>query len=208
MSTTDDRNIDPIEEITRIAQDFLQLPLRGFKESYRSIKPGKIIYDSKWCRLNIIWGGWDYLGGNSIQIRYGRFHALDEKATMIWNGEECRCWHRVEHALHFLDKRAPDETANLNYDKRATDETANLNYSHPITKPFYEKEFREKFYRQQPEWMAQMHTTIWQHYGQQLFELFDLNQPDLWQRYQQFLKEIYDFEGRIPEVEPPLDKVC
>ena len=115
MSRIDERNVNPIEEMTQIAESFLQLHHRGFKESYRSSKPAAIIYDSKWCRLNIIWGGWDYLAGNTINIRYGRLHAENEKATMIWNGEECRCWHRVEHALHFLDKRTPNETANLNY---------------------------------------------------------------------------------------------
>jgi hypothetical protein len=195
MSTVDERNVDPIKEITRIAIDFLQLPLRGFKESYRSDKSRKIIYDSPWCRLSVIWGGWDYLVGNSINIRYGRLHAENEKASMLWNGEECRCWHRVEHSLHFLDKRSPQETADLNY-------------SHPIIKPFHEEEFQKKFYRRQPELIAQIHTTIWQNYDQKLFELFDLNRSDLWQQYREFLKEVYDIEGRFPEVKPPLDKVC
>ena len=195
MSKDDERDIDPIEEIVTIAQSFMNLASRGFHESYRSIKPAKIIYDSEWCRLNIIWGGWDYLGGNSIQIRYGRLNASNEKSTIMWNGEECRCWHRVEYALHFLDGRTPVETAQLNY-------------SHVITKPFYEEEFRKKYDRRQPEWLAKIHTMIWQQYGQQLFELFDLRQPNIWQKYRQFLKEVYDIAGRLPEINPPMDKVC
>lgn len=185
MSTVDERNVDPIKEITQIAQNNLQLHLRGFTESYRSSNPGTVIYDFKWCRLNIIWGGWDYSVGNNINIRYGRLHAVNEKATMIWNGEECRCWHRVEHPLHFLDKRTPIETANLNY-------------SHPLIKPFHEEEFRQKFYHRQPELVSQIHLAIWQHYGQQLFDLFDLNQPELWLQYKQFLKEVYDIEEDTP----------
>lgn len=195
MSAIDERNIDPIEEMTRMAQDFLDLASRGFNESYRSIKPGKLIYDSESCRISLGWGAWDSLAGNSMHIRYGRLHALNEKATMIWNGEQCRCWHRIEHALHFLDGRAPADAAKLNF-------------SHPITDSFYESEFRQKFHRRQPEWLALMHTTIWQHYGKRLFELFDLRQPALWQQYREFLKEFYDIEGRIPEIKPPLDKVC
>jgi hypothetical protein len=195
MKEIDERNIDPLEEITRIGQSFLQLHLRGFKESYRSVKPENIIYDSEWCRLNILWGGWDYINGNSIHIRYGRLHAVNDKTTMLWNGEECYCWHRIEHALHFLDGRTPTETAKLNY-------------SHPIIKSFYQEEILRKFNHKQPEWIAQIHVAIWQHYGQKLFDLFDLTRPDLWQQYRQFLKEVYDLDGRYPDVKPPEDNVC
>jgi hypothetical protein len=195
MSTDDEKNVDPIHEITRIAQNFLDLGLWGFKESYRSAKSGNLIYDSEWCRVNLLWGGWDYGVGNSMHIRYGRLHASNEETTIIWNDEECRCWHRVEHALHFLDERPPAEAASLNY-------------SHSLTSPFYEEEFQQKFYRRQPEWLAQMHVTIWQHYGKRFFELFDLRQPNLWEHYRQFLKEVYDIKGRSPRIKPPLDKVC
>ncbi len=195
MSTMDERDVNPIEEMTRVAQGFLDLNHWGFKESYHSNKLGNLIYDSKWCRVSFVWGGWDPLGGNSISIHYGRLHALSEKATMIWNGEECYCWHRFEHALHFLDGRTPIDAAKLNF-------------SHPITDPFYEVELRQKFHRRQPEWLAQMNAKMWEHYGKEFFELFDLRHPDLWEQYQHFLKEYYDIEGRIPEIKPSLDKVC
>src|SRR5215211_5380115 len=195
MSAIDERNIDPIEEMTRIAQNILGLSVWGFKESYRSAKSGNLIYDSEWCRINLIWGGWDYGTGNRMHIRYGRLHAPNEETTIIWNNEECRCWHRVEHALHFLDERAPAEAARLNY-------------SHPLTSPFHEEEFQQKFNRRQPEWLAQMHAAIWQHYGKRFFELFDLRRPDLWEKYRQFLKEVYDIKGRSPRIKPSPDKVC
>ena len=195
MSPVDERNVDPIQEMTRLAENFLPLALLDFKESFHSAKPGDLIYDSELCRLNLIWGGWDYIGGNTISIYYGRLHAPDEKATMIWNGEECNCWHRFEHALHFLDGRTPADAAKLNY-------------SHPITDPFYESEFRQKFRRRQPEWLVHIHATVWQHYGKQFFELFDLRRPDLWDQYRQFLKGFYDIKGRSPAIKPSLDKVC
>jgi hypothetical protein len=195
MSTTDERNINTVEEMIRIAQSFLNLELWGFKESYHAENPGKLIYDSTTCRVSLIWGGWDPLGGNNINIRYGRLHAPNEKATMIWTGEECHCWHRFEHVLHFLDGRAPADAVKLSF-------------SHPITDSFYESEFRQKFHRRQPEWLARMHAVVWQHYDKRFFELFDLHRPDLWQQYQQFLKRYYDLEGRIPGIKPSLDKVC
>jgi hypothetical protein len=195
MSTNDERKVDPINEMTRVAQSFLDLDLWGFKESYRSAKSAEVIYDSEWCRISFIWGGWDPMGGNNINIRYGRLHAPTEKAVMVWNGEECHSWHRVEYGLHFLDGRTASDAARLRY-------------SHSITSPFYEEEFRHKFSRRQPEWLVHMHATIWQHYGKRLFELFDLRRPDLWEQYRHFLTEVYDIAGRSPAIRPPLDKVC
>jgi hypothetical protein len=195
MSTTDERNIDPIKELIRIGENILSLTLLGFKESYRSAKPGKIIYDSEWCRISLIWGGWDQSDGNSINIRYGRLHAPNEKLTFSCKGEDFRCWHRVEHPMHFLDGRTPADVAKLGY-------------SHFLITPFYDKEILQKYSRRQPEWLAEMHLTIWQHYGQKLFELFDLRKPEYWQQYQRFLKEVYDIEGRNPAIRPSLDKVC
>jgi hypothetical protein len=195
MSTTDERNVDPIQEMARIAQDFLILPSRGFAESFRSSQAAKLIYNSEWCRISLIWGGWDYGGGNSVQIRYSRLHAPNEKTTMIWNGEECRCWHEFDTALYFLDGRVPKDVPKISE-------------PHYLIKPFYETEFRQRYSRRQPEWLAEMHLTIWQHYGKRFFELFDLRLPDLWERYRQFLKELYDVQGRNPAIKPPKDKVC
>ena len=157
MNTTDERNVDPILEMSQLAEKFLPLASWNFKESYRSKQSGNVIYDSNQCRVNLVWGGWDQIGGFSISIYYGRLHAENESQTMNWSGETCHCWHRVEHLLHFLDGRAPVEAAKLSY-------------SHSITAPFYEEEFRQKFYRRQPAWLARMHATIWSHYGKRFFD--------------------------------------
>lgn len=195
MSTNDEKNVDPIQEMIHVAQTFLDLDRWGFKESYSAAKSENLIYNSELCRVNLIWGGWDPMGGNSINIRYGRLHAPNEKATMIWNGEECHCWHRFEHALHFLDGRTPIEAAKMDF-------------SHTLTDPFYELETRQKFRRRQPEWLALMHNAVWESYGKQFFELFDLRRVEMWNQYMQFLKAVYDIKGRNPNIEPPLDKVC
>jgi hypothetical protein len=197
MSVNDERNVDPIQEMIRIAQNSLDLGMWDFKESFRASKPGKLIYDSEWCRLSLIWGGWDPLGGNSISIYYGRLHAPNEETTMIWKGEECHCWHRSELALHFLDGHTPEYASKTIY-------------THNLIEQYKRSELGQSLTgkHRQPEWLAQMHMTIWRQYGKRFFELFDLRRPDLWQQYQQFLNEVYDIEGRIPEIEPSLDKVC
>ena len=135
------------------------------------------------------------MGGNSMHVRYGRLHAPSEGHTMIWNGEDCYCWHNFDLGLHFLDGRQPAEIVKKYY-------------SHSITDPFYLKDIRQKYSRRQPEWIAQMQLSIWEHYGNRFFELFDLRQPGLWDQYRQFLKEFYDIKGRRAGTNPPLDKVC
>jgi hypothetical protein len=195
MNSIDERDVNPIAEMTRIADEFLHLTGRGFKVSYRSERPGKLIYDSEWCRISLIWGGWDQASGNSMHIRYGRLHAPNEKTTMSWQGEECRCWHELDYVLHFLDGRTPVEAAELDV-------------SHPTTDAFYKTEITQKFQRRQPEWIAEMQLAIWKQYGQQLFDLFDLRQPELWQKYRRFLKDVYDIAGRKPRPGPSRDKVC
>ena len=66
MNNDDERNVDPIQKMNRLVKSSLYLDTWDFKESYCSVASGVLIYDSKWCRISIAWGGWDYLGGNSI----------------------------------------------------------------------------------------------------------------------------------------------
>jgi hypothetical protein len=159
------------------------------------VKDPQLIYDSEWCRIALVWGGWDYGSGNSISMYYGRLHAPNESATMIWNGEECHAWHDFDYALHLLDGRSPAQAANTKD-------------SSLLMSKYFEDEYRQKFNRRQPEWLLRMHMEIWEHYGKSFFELFDVRRPDLWERYRQFLKEFYDIEGRSSIIKPSFDEVC
>lgn len=197
MKANDERKVDPIQEMTSIAQSVLDLDSWGFKESFRASKFEKLIYNSEWCRLSLVWGGWDPLGGNSISIYYGRLHAPNEDTTMICDGEECHCWHRFELSLHFLDGHTPEYTSKTIY-------------THNLIEQYKASELGQSLTgkRRQPEWLAQMHTAVWNHYGEKFFELFDLRQPNLWEKYRQFLREVYNIKGRSPRIKPSLDKVC
>jgi len=195
MNNDDERKVDPVLEMVRLTQNFVDLTIWGFKESFRSTANKILIYDSEWCRIKLVWGGWDYQDGNSISIYYGRLHAPNENPIMILNGEECHAWHRFEHVVHFLDGRSPSDAAKMNY-------------STPLTGKYYDEEYRQKYPRRQPEWLMRMHQEVWKHYGKRFFELFDLRRPDLWEHYCEFLKEFYNIKGRIPFIKPAMDKVC
>lgn len=193
--SNDERNVNPTEEMLRVIGSFSDLQLWKFEKSFQSKTGDEIIYDSEWCRMSIVWGGWDQAGGNSISIYYGRLHAPNGSATMIWDDEECYAWHKLKPAIHFLDGRSPLETSEM----RA---------SHHLTDKYYEDEFLKKFHRRQPEWLMKMHMDVWRHYDKSFFELFDLRKPDIWKQYQIFLKEFYDIKGRRRSIVPPRDKVC
>ena len=195
MDINDEKNIDPIQEIIRLAHDVIDFSQWNFQESFRSVNAGIMIYNSLHCRVNITWGGWDSAGGNSISIHYGRVHAPNEESKMLWNGEECYAWHEIELPMHFLDGELPAKAIEIEY-------------SHRLLNKYYEESYRKKFYRRQPEWLMNMHMEVWDHYGERFFELFDLRRPDLWEQYRKFLKEFYDIKGRIPFIKPPMDKVC
>lgn len=173
---------DPCEYMARLAQSILPLTKWGFIENIRLAK--EIIYDSKHCRISIVWGNWDYLGGSPINVYYGRLHAPNQQITMNWNSEECRCWHRLELALHFLDSSTPKLTEKKKY-------------SHSLKDKYKQSELGQSLTgkRRQPEWLLHMHSTIWDHYAPRLFELFDLRRPELWEQYRMFLRECYVSEG-------------
>ena len=196
MSIDHERKVDPIQEMSNLIHQYLvELNIWGYKETFCSQETKSLIYDSQWCRVNFTWGGWDAAGGNSINIYYGRLHAPNESAKMVWNGEECHAWHRIEQVLHFLDGRSPVDSAKLNY-------------SVPLIKKYYEESFRKEYHRRQPEWLVKMHAEIWRYYGKGLFEVFDLRQPVIWDQYRDFLKHFYDNKGRPSFIKPPMDKVC
>jgi hypothetical protein len=183
---------DPCREMDRLAQTFLDLKRWNFQETFR-VSP-RIIYNSEWCRVKFVWAGWEMPGGYSMSIYYGRLHAPSDDAYMLSNGMKCYCWHSIGHVLHFLDGRRPDYAAKMDY-------------SHDLTNQFRQSELGESI-RYQPEWLIRMHSVVWKHYGQHLFELFDLRRPDLWEQYRKFIKEMYAIQGLIAHIDPPQDQIC
>jgi hypothetical protein len=188
---------DPCEYMADLAKTRLPLNRWNFNESYRSKKEGRLIFDSQWCRMKLVWSGWEMYGGNTISVYYGRLHAPDDSQKMKWKGEECHCWHREGLALHFLDERTPKYAASTIHD-------------HALIQEYRESELGKSLggKRRQPEWLVRMQAMIWGHYAPRLFELFDLRRPELWEQYRQFVKEVYAIKGMIPEIKPAEDKVC
>lgn len=177
----------------------------GFKLTHTGILPQYlpyIIYESERCKIRFSWRQDRSYEESMISISYGRSHAPLDQNFMIWNGQKCWCWHRVERILNFLDGLSPTDTNN-----RELIMPQSIN-------DFYQSNKDRGWI--QPEFSARSEAFLWNRYGQRLFDLFDLHRPDLWNEYIKFLKDYYTNRGeqnklkRIPPspVNPPLYKVC
>ena len=190
-------------DIAYLAKTYLSLEKWGFQEHWRlnelsDSKSPSIIYDSQWCRIKISFNEWHpphQFQEYSIDIYYGRLCAPNDKNIIVWDNEECYCWHGLAKALHFLDGHTSEHTAK------------NL-FSHDLIKEYSKLGSFESLAYKLPEWEFRKHAFIWREYAPRLFELFDMRRPDLWEQYRKFLKEVYDIKGRNPNIKPFLDHVC
>ena len=160
----------------------------------------KIIYDSDWCRVKFKFSRVHYPGTDEILIDYGRLHAPNEESFMVWNGEGCRCWHNVLDPLRFLDGLTPADA----YQQAMVDKQLPL-----VVKNFRESDrAKELLDEYSPKSAIALQSKLWNHYGERLFELFDLRRPDLWQEYRGFLKAYYGLLGLKSDYGLPYEFVC
>lgn len=181
-------------ELIELIERCLDFQRWGFKRTYSSpldIPFPYIIYDSQWCRVRFTHLGGDYPGQwSEMAVYYGRLHATHDDSFMIWDEEKCWCWHSIkEYALNFVDGLSPEEAIKMKYKPR-------------VMKQFQQSGTWESI-THIPERIARTHAVTWEHYGQRLFELFDLCRPDLWRRYRSFLTKARVWKMRITNEKIP-----
>ena len=60
-------------EMVRVAENFLPLKFWGFKQSaFLAVERPRVIYDSEWCRMMLLWGGSVVNSAYSVGVFYGR----------------------------------------------------------------------------------------------------------------------------------------
>ena len=103
-------------ELDKLTEKILPLDQWGFTLASSFVdtesKMPAVIYDSELCRMKIRVdypnsgrGSWD------IRVLYGRLHAPDNGRVMMWNNEDCYCWHNFELILKYLDGQSGREAA-------------------------------------------------------------------------------------------------
>ena len=148
---------NPCEYMTQLAITLLPLQKWNFQESKKLSKPSPtVIYNSEWCRISLIWDGWEMYTGNSISILYGKLHAPDDEHKMVWHDEECYCWHRlsgVGAVLDYLDGLSPQAFVSRNGFPR-------------VIADFRQSELWQNLAgkRRDPELKLRMEAAIWNHY--------------------------------------------
>ncbi len=181
-------------------EDCFNLKRWDFQMIYSGSVPNThptIVYESEICRVRFIWEvrNDERVRTETTRILYGRLHAPIFQEVMEWNGEKCYCWHDVDEALKFLDGLTPQE--------------ARKDTKSPIFMWSFYQANKNRVWRQ-AEFEARKHAVVWEHYGKRLFDIFDLNHPDLWQQYVDFVKEYHSIGLMWPGnfEYPPLYKIC
>ncbi|MBN1452107.1 MAG: hypothetical protein JW963_13910 [Anaerolineales bacterium] len=191
------------QALIRLIEENMEIERWNFHLSYTKLaRPRniKIIYDSDWCRVKFMFARAHYPDTDEISIEYGRLHAPNEEAFMLWNGEGCRCWHSVLDPLRFLDRLTPAQA----YKQAIMD-----NRLPPALRDFRSSNYWKKLQGEYaPKATIVTHSILWEHYQGKLFELFDLRRPELWEEYRDFLKEYYALLGLKSDYGVPFDYVC
>jgi hypothetical protein len=176
----------------------------GFELTHAGVFPQYlpyIVYQSYQCKIRIRWEQDRPYESPKLYMNYARLHAPIDEYLMLWNGEKCYCWHQIGKVLNFLDGLSPSDTSNGEF-------------MLPLKMKIFSE--KNKSLARDQEYIIKLNAYIWDGYGQRLFDVFDLHQPDLWSKYMNFLKEYYThrdeqnkLKGIPPSpVNPPLYKVC
>ena len=185
------QNQEVAQKLTQLVERLMPLQTWGFKQSalfFTKSNYPVAIYDSEQCRVRFLLD--QDRSGNSMFVSYGRLHALNDDEIMNWNGNECYCWHRINMALRFLDGISLSQVVEKQYKRPQIIEEFELS---ELAKGTKDEAERTLF----------MHASIWEHYGNHLFDLYDLRQPELWERFTQFSDKFHKKINLQTE-----DKIC
>ena len=172
-------------ELVQTAENYQPLKDWGFTLSAKQEGDpvSWLVYTSQWCKIKIHHRK-DFhqqVPEDSVNIYYGRIHALDDSLEMEHEGQKYLCWlNSVDQKLVFkyLDGQSPEEA--MEYAMR----------------PQWLKDYLADKHNTKiaGEWELIYQKGYWDHYGLRLFELLDIRRPDLWDSYISFLKEYAKLE--------------
>ncbi len=187
--------------------DFARWGFRISFKQYASKYRTKVIYNSEWCRVKVSLATVSPLPEqDELYVKYGRLHAPDSEPTMMWNGEECYCWHYpVFLPVLFLEGYSPEEVA-------AGMDRERGGFMPPVLEQQWQSDEDKRLRREYPPAsVVAREALIWEHYGVRFFELFDLRRPDLWDKYRRFVEEYYRIDPLPPapgSTAPADHKIC
>ena len=148
-------------------------------QNYHGLGYPFVFYNSDKCRIKIEYS-WSPRGyESSINIQYGRLGLPDDAKMLLTVTNQASYhlyWHSVYPVLYFLDELSPQESKNK---------------KHPQLIADFEQSDKVKNIKSEPEKDILLHATIWEAYGQMLFDIFDAQNKDLWERYSTFVRQYW-----------------
>lgn len=148
-------------------------------QNYQGLGYPIIFYDSEKCRIRVFYEVAGRRDDHTIMIHYGRPEVPDTANILLTNTNQENYhlyWHSVRPLLYFLDGLLPQEAKNA---------------KHPRLIMEFEQSDLAKGTRYEPEKNLLLHATIWESYGQRLFDVFDNRNKDLWEQYSTFVQEYW-----------------
>jgi hypothetical protein len=142
------------------------------------------LYDSSSCRVRS-YLSFDIRDGAYLGISYGRMHAPNTDMYLEWNGKKQIAWHQfvAGYIGPFLDGIPVDDLAQIEMKKR-------YSYISKAEDLFRSSEESKKL--NGVDWTLGFEATIWDYYGDQLFNLFDIRIPKNWEEYCRFMESLYN----------------
>ena len=182
------------DEAQEMIKRILEPKKWGFRESYREViyeYPFQVNYDSQWCRISFVRtssGRWKK--GISLSVHYGRLHVPNNLPTLLeWRKSECRPWFSEWYILlPFLEGVSPEKAGKEHW-------KPDFIYPYIENVPKTEDGNAERRLKRE--------RAVWDCYGTDLFEVFDVRQPELWERFKKYIQAYYDAQGWK---QPPREK--
>jgi len=175
-----------MQEAINLIERLLPLDKWNFRQSIRFFADRThpiVIYNSEKCRIKALYEASSRYADHKITVHYGRLEVADNADSLRWKFRENYhlYWHSVSFPLQFLDGLSPRQ--------------AIVEKEPRLIKEFEQSELAKEI-KYEPEKILIMHAKIWDTYGQQIFDIFDVRNTSLWEQYSAFVREFWEALSR------------
>jgi hypothetical protein len=163
---------------------YLDFERWGFHPALIDPRPGRfmMIYESAQCRVRLSPSFEREPGQGSMYSYFGRSHAPDGDTFMEWQGERCFAWHNIAmpEFYWFLEGCSVEEAG----------ERRRRRSEWPAWAAYQATELGKRL--RGMEWSIASEGFLWDYYGERLFSLFDLRQPERWEALRRYIREYFE----------------
>ncbi len=176
-------------EFLDAVERYLDLDRWGFAPTRLRISDVAVIYDSPRCRVKL-WPTFNFEPGEgAVYCEYGQLDVPDEPEPEDFR--KGKTWDTINSQEYywFLEGYTPEQAL----------ESWRAGLGWPAWQAFLDSELGRTLHG--IEWWAAGHGFLWEYYGERLFSLFDLRQPERREAYWRFRGDFRRLRGREVEAQ-------